>query len=462
VQVIRFDVLPDDVLLDIFDFYMDIPYYDKYDNFLVEEWQTLVHVCRRWRGLVFRSPRRLNLRLYCTPQTRIRDPDTLDIWPALPLVVQGFMPSLSEMDNITGALERSNRVCQVHLWALSGWQLKQVLAAMQVPFPELTVLELSSDDVMPPVIPDSFLGGSAPRLRHFELHYIPFTGLPNLLLSATRLVKLRLSNIPDSGYISPEAIIAPLSALSSLETLYLKFSPRSRSDWETRRLHSPKRSILPFLESFEFEGSTEYLEDLVTLIDTPQLDYLEIRFPNQIDSDIQRLAQFISRTPKRRKHDRVQVDFNDSRAYVWFGILQIYIMCSERDRQLSSVVQFFSSSIFSTVKDLYIEGRPSKLDSIWQNDAIENALWLQLLLPFTAAKNLYLHKEFAPRIARALQELVGDRIISTLPSLLNIFVEELEPFGKSIGQFIVARQLSGHPFTISAWDKTSQPGRPAL
>ena len=41
-------------------------------------------------------------------------------------------------------------------------------------------------------------------------------------------------------------------------------------------------------------------------------------------------------------------------------------------------------------------------------------------------KNLYLSKEFAPGIAAALQELVGDRTTEVLPSLENLFVEGLE------------------------------------
>jgi hypothetical protein len=53
----------------------------------MEAWQSLVHVCRRWRSLVLGSPRRLNLRLLCTPKTHARD--TLDVWPALRLIVEG-------------------------------------------------------------------------------------------------------------------------------------------------------------------------------------------------------------------------------------------------------------------------------------------------------------------------------------------------------------------------------------
>jgi hypothetical protein len=110
----------------------------------------------------------------------------------------------------------------------------------------------------------------------------------------------------------------------------------------------------------------------------------------------------------------------------------------------------------STVEVLYIEHEYSQL--VWKNDAIENTLWLQLLLPFTAVKDLYLSKEFAPGIAAALQDLVGARITDVLPSLQNVFMEGLEPSGplqESIGRFVAARLLSDRPITISAWDKDS-------
>jgi hypothetical protein len=83
---------------------------------------------------------------------------------------------------------------------------------------------------------------------------------------------------------------------------------------------------------------------------------------------------------------------------------------------------------------------------------IENTLWLELLLPFTAVTNLYPSEEFAPGIAAALQELVKGRITEVLPSLQNIFVEGFtpsEPFQENIGQFVTARQLSGHSVAVS-------------
>src|SRR5882757_741443 len=107
------------------------------DKTEIEAWHSLVHVCQRWRCLVFASPRRLDLQLWCTPKTPARD--TLDVWPALPLIVEGDMFS-SGTDNVVAALGQSNRVCEVRLWGLAdpSRQLEEVMAAMQVSFPELT------------------------------------------------------------------------------------------------------------------------------------------------------------------------------------------------------------------------------------------------------------------------------------------------------------------------------------
>jgi hypothetical protein len=452
----QIDILPDDVLLDIFDFYIIMnPSCDNIRE--MEPWQSPVHVCRRWRSLVFESPRRLNLRIGCRRETPTRD--ILDVWPALPIIVTvaGSPNGSSETDNIIAALEQSDRVCQVFLFGHWDRELQKVLAAMQVPFPELTYMQLSiSADQTRPVLPNSFLGGSAPRLQDFSLQGIVFPGLPTLLLSATHLVDIRL-DIPDSGYISPEAMVAPLSALSSLRKLYL-VSCESRPDWETRSPPPPERSILPALKKFQFKGVTNYLEDFVTIVDAPQLEKMDITFINRIDFDCPRLAQFINRTPKLGKRDEAHVGFGIEylTGRVRFGTddcLQISISCpalwNEPDRLLSSVAQVCNSSLPATVGDLYIVYRgPS-----WSNGT-DNTPWLQLLLPFAAVKNLYLSKKSASGIAAALQELAGARITEVLPSLQNIFVRGLEPsrrFQANIRHFVAARQHSNRPIAISVW-----------
>jgi hypothetical protein len=166
--VILIDILSDDVLLEIFYFYVDED----------EAWQSLVHVCGRWRRAAFASPNRLNLRLVCTPKTPVRD--TLDLWPALPLLIRSQLEE--GWDEIIAALERRDRVREIYLENSSSY-LQKILAATQGPFPELTHLRLASyGEVVPP---DSFLGGSAPRLRILSLDAVTFPGLPKLHLSAS-------------------------------------------------------------------------------------------------------------------------------------------------------------------------------------------------------------------------------------------------------------------------------------
>ena len=185
--MISIDRLSDDDLLEIFHFYVDHPWHEFANaKEAIEAWQRLVHVCRRWRSVVFGSPRRLKLRLVCTANTRSRNP--VDIWPALPILILDY-DLIGPVGSIVTLLERSNlvhRISQIRLW-VTEW--KDISEAMQVPFPELTDLELKAlsyydEDKTEPVVPlsDSFLGGSAPQLRSLELHRVPYPGLPKLLL----------------------------------------------------------------------------------------------------------------------------------------------------------------------------------------------------------------------------------------------------------------------------------------
>jgi hypothetical protein len=465
-------VLPDDALLYIFDCYVSRALRDLSRIEWIYAWHTLVHVCQRWRNVVFGSPRRLNMQLYCTARTPVRE--TLDVWPALPIVIfgDGLSTSTSGADNIIAALQQNDRVCELDLWDVTSSQLEKVAAVMQEPFPVLTSLGLQwhsiedSSTSPPPLVPDSFMGGSAPRLRSLHLNRIPFPGLPKLLSSANGLVHLLLSNIPHSGYISPDALVTCLSALTSLKDLAFEFqSPRSRPDRVSRRPPPPMRRPLPALTRLSFKGVSEYLEDFVARIDTPQLDRVSITFFNQLIFDTPHLSQFISRIPKFRSPDEARIVFHDSVVEVTlpsptrrFGYeaFTLGISSRESDWQLSSLAQLCRTSLpaLATVEHLYIhEG--GYMPSRWQND-IENSQWLEVLHLFTAAKNLYLSKEFSPRIAPALQELVGGRTTEVLPTLQSISLEvQLSgPVQEVIGDFFAARQLSGHPIAVSSWERS--------
>ena len=463
--MISIDALPDDVLLPIFDFYL---HEDLGPNESTRAWQSLVHVCRRWRSVVFGSPRRLELRLFCTNTTRSRD--MLDIWPTLPLIIEGDrFYSTRCVDNIVAALEYSDRVCEIDLQNFGTFDLERFLAAMQQPFRELTYLGLGRDrgidDIHETVVvPDSFLGGFAPRLEDLWLDWIPFPGLPKLLLSATHLVDLRLDQIPHSGYFSPDAMVAALSALTSIEYLTLTFeSPESSPDLETRRLPPSTRSVLPVLTSFQFKGGSEYLEDLVTDIDAPRLKTLEIVFFNDIIFDTPQMIRFIGRTRISSALKNAHITLRDGVARVTFRSqiyghveLKVEISCEGLDWQLSSLEQVCNSCspFLPTLEDLYINEYYPRSEPDWEDDIGNNGLWLELFRPFTAVQNFYISKIIGLRIGLAFRELVEGRAIEVLPALKNIFLGGVVPLGREqggIGQFVAARRVSNHPVTISCW-----------
>ena len=447
-------MLPEVALLEIFNFYVDEAW--------IEAWYTLVHVCQRWRNVVFKSPRRLNLRLYCGASTPVRK--TLDVWPPLPIVVKVYTAETWGVDNIIATLEHNDRICDVILYDVPSPQLEKVLAAMQQPFPTLTFLQLWSGDETTLVIPSSILGGFAPSLQTLILNRIPFPGLRKLLLSATQLVHLYLGRIPHSGYISPEAMATCLAVLTRLESLTIGFEcPQFLPDRKSRRPPTQTRSLLPILTNLQFSGVAEYLEDVVIRIDAPLLDRLHITFFHQLIFDTPHLIQFISRAPKFKALDEACVLFSHKDVRVklplpqtFDGVLRLGISCRQSDWQLSSLAQVCSSSfpqaLIPTVERLYIQSGSWRMQ--WQ-DGIENSQWLEFFLPFSGVKDLYISREFAPHIAPALQVLVGERVMEVLPALQTLFLEEthpLDPAQETIEQFVAARRISSHPIGVSHWE----------
>ena len=154
------DNVPDDVLLQIFDFCRvgHTPLWSPFRPIL--EWQKLIHVCRRWRLIIFSSPRRLDLYLRYKPGTSVRK--NLDIWPAFPIVIDYFNYSLSasklspiDHDNIIAALEHPDRVRCLKL-PVTGSLLGKVATLAQEPFQTLTQLQLSSESRSVSVLPSEF------------------------------------------------------------------------------------------------------------------------------------------------------------------------------------------------------------------------------------------------------------------------------------------------------------------
>jgi len=459
-------VLPDDVLVEIFSFYMcEVGKTQK------EIWQTLVHVCRRWRSIVFSVPRRLDLQLVCTARTPVWD--MWKIWPALPISIIAF-GSEAETANILGALFHNDRVreiCIKHAWDSALYLLAVALGR---PFPELMHVELSLSPRNPTAsdLPDSFLGGSAPRLRSLSLAGVPFPALLKLLSSTANLTRLILSDIPPSGYISPEMMVDCLSSLTGLERLCIEFRCETHPDPASRRPPPLTPTVLPVLSSLTFLGVSEYWDRLFTQIDFPVLEYAELSFWDPVIFDTSHLAPFIRRTEPFEVLNQAYLLFDKGAINVtlstrkgtgsgvsrmfeatlrmnWVGVgWQLWLQtqaCCQSPPPSTSELEWF---------DIPEQDDLSPDELLWYKDDISNGGWLELLCILTAVENLYLPEGLAQCLAPALQRATREGVTGMLPALQNIFIDRLQPSGplqEAIGEFVAGRQHSGHPVAVQRW-----------
>jgi len=447
--------LPNDALLEIFKFYVDQIRHE-------DAWHTLVHVCRKWRYVVFASLRWLHLELRCTNKSPVKE--LLDIWPALPIVVDAHITNSQQsgVADIIAALRLHDLVCRINIWGVPNSLLSS--AAMEKRFPMLADLTLRSYEENAPVIPDLFLGESAPRLQSLEFRGIPFLFpvLGKLLLSATDLVTFRLLDLPSSGIISPDLIATSLSTLPRLKELLIGFqSPRSHADRELQHPSLLKRLVLPSLTDFYFKGDSEYLEDIAGRIDAPALDSVTITFFNQLLFDTPQLRDFFSRTEVFQEPHQADILVTTfAIKFMLFQLkgkskrrmLEVMISSSVAEWQVSSLAEFCSRSLppLPTLEGLHICG-----DLYWgptSSGGLESAPWLELLCPFVTVKHMYLSGRIVLYVTPALRGLTGEGVPEVLPVLRHVSVgcwfDPSGPTQEAIAQFIAARQVSGHPITM--------------
>jgi len=462
------DMLPDELLLEIF-YFMCVD--GDYKNGCKPTWEMLVHVCRRWRSIVFAAPRRLDLQLVYMGG---RPVDRMwDVWPALPIVIRAKSIGGQCGNNILAALKHNDRISQIYIDFIL-WSAPLLLEeAMQGPYPALTDLELLSFDGEALVFSNSFLGGSqaAPHLRSLRLHNIAFTALPKLLLSSTGLVCLSLWYIPPPGYFSAEAMVDCLSSMIDLEQLEIDFTCCRPGP---RRRQSPiTRTILPVLYSFSFRGSIEHLEDFYARIGAPLLKHIYLEYSDPAIFDISTISLSISSNLKELFKAlnqaymvlygfTVDIILSSRNGTTGGRMLMLSFMCNGSGWRLRSLTQDccpFSPrsrlANFDRLNDL-----PFKDQDPWGHiRTIGNARWLELLRYFASVENLYLSEGLAILVVPAMQELAAREGVATrvLLALQNLFIEghwfSKTPREKAFEfeEFVAARKLSGYPVSLQRW-----------
>jgi hypothetical protein len=384
----------------------------------------------------------------------------LDIWPALPINVEDVSAERWEtgLDNFIAALEHPARVRSISLIHVPSPQKEPLVAAMQVRFPELTELQLWNHV---PVLPDSFLGGSAPRLRTLRLVNVTFPAARTLILSARDLVDLRLDNIPHSGYIPPASMVACLSPLNKLESLLLGFRSRL-SDPDQPSPPPQSRVVLPALVKLAFEGTSKYSEELVAHIDTPVLNQLDMTFFPNPTFDVLRLKEFICRAKGLKPSKAASMRIFSSSIHLNLqqpDSSSLGVRYDGIEWQVSSLALLCGqvSHLFSLVErlDLPSECPPG-------NGVMVSTQFLEIFRLFTATRSLYVPESLGPLIASALRELIGERATEVLPNLRDLFLERSARSGsihEVIQPFVDARRLSDRPVAVHYLEERQKVGR---
>jgi len=408
-----------------------------------------VHVCLRWRQLIFASPRSLRLEILCTPKIPVRR--SLGIWPPFPISVRHDTWDLDgNNENTIAALKHRDRVFEISINCLRRPVLERLTAEMLEPFPALTSLYLGYRGDIGPVLPEALFGGFTRTLQTIVLAGVAFPALPILLLSAVQLTSLQLWRTPTTGYISPEVMATCLAALPNLEDLRIEF----QSCRDHMSAPSTTRSILPSLTCFHFKGTSEYSENLAARIDAPILQTLSITFCDDV-SGVPQLYQFLSSMEIREPPNRVVVVFDYWRVDLTFmpsNNFELAIKCENLAGQVSSMAAVCRdlSPILSRVERLDLHGK--RLPSLKDDDTTPTSLQWQILFhPFITVQSLNISKKLEPLVIPALEELTRERVTAVFPKLSTLFLEGVQPSGSArdaIETFVTAREFSNNPVAI--------------
>ncbi|KAH9971519.1 hypothetical protein BGW80DRAFT_443331 [Lactifluus volemus] len=457
-QISPIEALPDETLLTIFDFCRaaSVRRTFQWPGPWPRVWRNLVHVCQRWRYVVFSSPLRLDLRLYYSDRHRSSLREMLDVWLPFPIEICCY----NVRGNLIAALEHRDRICELRFeLSSSEWEKLARVTEMQMPFPALTCLRLGLRSWSGPV-PATLLGGSAPSLRSLYIHSVPFPTLPQFLLSCNDLSELYLQNIPKLGYITPEAMVTVLSALTKLTCLYIWFDHPYE---EIQLAPSPTRAVLPALTEFKFHGVNEYSEDLLARIAVPQLETLSVMYEHE--PHVFDISQVISHSLPLGPFHHAEVTFSSLR--IGIGLYQSEETYSLKTFKLSfdqsapgyeaeSIAQMCTlSPLLPSVTELDIGSDLSfsGLDFKDLEDLRDQSVWLALFHLFPSVRTLRLSSHIRPFVVSfILSSLLGEGANDVLPELQNLYLTDRgrrdEPEERAIELLIAASQNTDHNVTV--------------
>lgn len=427
-------------------------------------WFTLVHVCRRWRLLVFESASHLRLSLVCARGTPVAD--MLAHSPPLPLIIDHLDQhndiTAADEHGITLALQHRDRVRRIRLMK-SVPILQKLIIALDGEFPILEYLSIihqryrrpSIEHNMRLTLPETF---RAPHLRHLVLMSFAIPIGSPLLTTMGNVVTLSLNSIPPSAYFHPNALLQRLSLMPQLEILGILFNSHFPSrDIERQLSRTPiiSRAVLPNLRWFGFQGASAYLEALLPRVTMPLIERLQVSFFNQLTYPIPHLQQFMGTTENLRLNTATLTFLLDHLTVVAYPhkgarmfTLVMAIGGRHLDWQVVSTAQVLQTlkTVFSAVEHLTLEYKRHLISLEWKNEA-DRAQWRELLGAFDNVKTLLVDAELVEQISHSLRPGDGESPTDLLPELQELSYPARSP-EKAFTPFVDARQKADRPVTV--------------
>ena len=468
-RTVSIDVLDDDSLLHVFYLYRPFLSGEDQDDearlYGGDEigtrgrwWYTQVHVCQRWRNIIFRSASYLGIFLVCTYGTPVAD--MLAHSPSLPLIIhytkKGRNITTDDEEGIIFALKQRDRVLRVRLTTADTSLLEKFIGVMDEEFPILEYLIITlptENDSTILVLPETV---QAPHLRLLWLRGFALPMGSRLLMTAVSLVALYLVMVHPSTHFHPNSLVQWISLMPQLKTLtiYFHFPIPSRRELTHTPIIAPV--TLPDLRHFQFDGVSTYLETLVRRITAPRLERLEIGFFNLLTFSVPRLLQFMN-TAENLRFESAKFDFYNSgfnvngfpHAEAEMYTLNIRVFCWQLEWQVSSVAQMSNSlsRIFSAVEHLTLVHEEHDLSSEEHNE-VDRTEWRKLFRPFDHLKTLRIDNGLVGDLARCLQLEDGELPLELLPELQELRYSGSGDTGDVFTSFIDTRQDAGSPVTL--------------
>lgn len=468
--------LPDELLVEIFDFYRQV-IVQSYHLWPTErtwwsitlEWFELIHVCKRWRTIMFASASRLGLCLILTPEKGGNMKTILSRhFPPLPIEIHYYRPvKTKDIGRMLAALKRPDRIRRIYLIASTAL-LNRFFKATKGAFPALETLELGDQNSKELKIPATFLKGPDLHLRSLKLHSIslPSASVSRLLSSTPALTNLYL--VIDTDVSPPPAMSFLLSHLHGLPCLHhLDLEIKGFTDILVQPAEPEEFSSFSKLTTFRYHGHSTFLNTLLARFAAPSLQEVNIWLGDGTLPLIPHLPRFIEDIEEH--YHAIHVEFHRGLSFSFLGhpgyaIHSPYFRCSNSLPE--SIMQMSSkfSARLATMQELFV------IRNTCASGFFEDSIpWHRFFLQFPSVKALRLEGMSNRRIAAVLHQDHGGPNPVLFPALEEIELctsrywaleyERTSVLMDIFQPFASARQEAGLPVNVFCRRSLRQPWR---